>query len=222
LLFEVDLSMVDLCTGYSEILWWPPRVMFDCLCFKVQGQIIYPLEGDPVNWNPPIWLWSRGPSDDFLAKTLGVDVPLFLLNTELYFTLFSLLVRKLYKSRCTYVVSDSSVRSVFAYCMGRWVWIPVRWFFLIIMAIMALEAANYIYFIYFSIYSRLRMRGLQLVSQCEMLKIYSFPSRQLQVGSKISRRNTRSDRDTWRNVLAVRTVQMFKKELKLLICFKYR
>jgi hypothetical protein len=36
-------------------------------------------------------------------------------------------------------------------------------------------------------------RQVQLVSQHEMLKINSSPSRQLQVGSKISRRNTKSE-----------------------------
>jgi hypothetical protein len=38
------------------------------------------------------------------------------------------------------------------------------------------------------------MRGVYLVSQCEMFKVNRSRSRQLQDGSKISRRNTKSDR----------------------------
>jgi hypothetical protein len=50
-------------------------------------------------------------------------------------------------------------------------------------------------FTYFisSFMSHSRTRGLQSVSRREMLKINSSPSRHLQVGSKISRRNTKSE-----------------------------
>jgi hypothetical protein len=61
---------------------------------------------------------------DFLAKILGVVTPLFLFNTEFYFSLSSLLVRKSYKSMCTYFVNSSSVGSVFAYGVGGWGSIP--------------------------------------------------------------------------------------------------
>jgi hypothetical protein len=67
---------------------------------------------------------GSGHSYDFLAKVLGVDTPLFLFNTEYYFPLSSLLVHKSHKRRCTYVVSDSSVFSVFACVVDGWGLMP--------------------------------------------------------------------------------------------------
>jgi hypothetical protein len=61
-----------------------------------------------------------GPSYNFLAKILGVDSPLFIFNTEFYFPLSLLLVHKSHKGSCTYAVCDSSVGSVFVYCVSGW------------------------------------------------------------------------------------------------------
>jgi hypothetical protein len=52
------------------------------------------------------------------------------------------------------------------------------------------------------------------------VEIRQFPSSHLQVGSKISRKSTKSDTDMWQNILAARTMQLWKKQLKLLNYFK--
>jgi hypothetical protein len=65
--------------------------------------------------------YDNGPFCKFVAKLLGVDTILFLLNTESYFPLSSLLVHNPHKSRHMYVVSDSSVGSMFVYSVGGWI-----------------------------------------------------------------------------------------------------
>jgi hypothetical protein len=48
--------------------------------------------------------YDSGPSSGFLARILGVDTPLFLCNTQLYFPLCSLFLRKSRKRRThTYI-----------------------------------------------------------------------------------------------------------------------
>jgi hypothetical protein len=64
-----------------------------------------------------LWYVS-GPSCDFLTKLLGVDIPLFLFNTEFYCPPLSPFVRKSHESSRTYVVNGSSVDSVFAFRAG--------------------------------------------------------------------------------------------------------
>jgi hypothetical protein len=82
----------------------------------------------------------------FLAKTLGVNTPMFLFNTEFYFPLSSLLVHKSHESKLTYVVSGSSIGSVFAYGPRVWGLISQTVFFLIAMFVMGLEAVNFYLF----------------------------------------------------------------------------
>jgi hypothetical protein len=91
----------------------------------------------------PVLQYDSGPSYDFMAKILYVNTPLFLFNTEFYFPLSSLLVHKSYKCRSTYIVSDSSVRSMFAYSASSWGSIPIEVIFLITMSVMALEAIKF-------------------------------------------------------------------------------
>jgi hypothetical protein len=47
-------------------------------------------------------------------------------------------------------------------------------------------------------------------------------SRQLQEGSKISRRKTKSDRGTWQKLLAARRMRLLIEQLKMLNCLKSR
>jgi hypothetical protein len=65
------------------------------------------------------------------------------------------------------------------------------------------------------------MRGMQLVSQRERLKINNSPSRHLQVGCKILRRNAKSDRNVTKYVSnkdnatleeIVEAAELFKKQ----------
>jgi hypothetical protein len=87
-----------------------------CLCLKVQWQVISHLKGTPA----PVLQYGSGLFYNFMAKTLGVITPLFFFNTGFYFLLSSLLVHKSYKSRLTYIVRDSSFRSIFACGAGSW------------------------------------------------------------------------------------------------------
>jgi hypothetical protein len=65
------------------------------------------------------------------------------------------------------------------------------------------------------------MRGAQLFSQRGRLKINSSPPRYLQDGSKISRRNTKSDRDITK-LFSVRTMRHLKKVEAATSFFKNR
>jgi hypothetical protein len=68
----------------------------------------------------PVLQYGSGPSSVFLAKILGVNTALFLFNTQFYFPLSSLLVRKSHKSRQPYVISDSSVGSELVCDVAGW------------------------------------------------------------------------------------------------------
>jgi hypothetical protein len=139
----MDISMADLCNRDLEILWWSPIILLSVYIWKCSGKLerghhrLKPCDSSSV------LLDGSGPSYDFVAKISGVDTPLFLFNKELYFPLSSLLVHKSHRSRHTYIVSDSSVGSVFAYCVGGLGSIPSEVTFLITMSIMALEAIKF-------------------------------------------------------------------------------
>jgi hypothetical protein len=97
--------------------------------------------------------------------------------------------------------------------------------FSIAMSIMAVEAVKFhlsfiSYLFCFFPYPYSRTKGVQLVSQREMLKIKSCLSRHLQVGSKVSRRNTKSHRDTWKNILAVKDNVTFEETVNDVELFK--
>jgi hypothetical protein len=68
----------------------------------------------------------------------------------------------------------------------------------------------------------LKTKGVQLIYQCEMLKTISSLARLLQVESKISGKNTKSDKHTRNNILTVRAMQLLKKNLTLLKHLKNR
>jgi hypothetical protein len=72
---------------------------------------------------------GRRPSSDFLTKILGVDTPLFLCNTQLYFPCPLLLLHKCSERRHPYVNCNSSVGSMFACGVSDQVKLPVRIFF---------------------------------------------------------------------------------------------
>jgi hypothetical protein len=56
---------------------------------------------------------SKFPSDS-LSKILGVNTPLFLFDTQFYFPLSSLLLRKSHKCMYHYTVHDTSIGSTLA------------------------------------------------------------------------------------------------------------
>jgi hypothetical protein len=73
------------------------------------------------------------------GQNIGVDTPLVLYNTQVYFPLSSLLLHKSHKWMHPYVVHHSSACITFAYCVDGHGLIPNYALFLISTCIMALE-----------------------------------------------------------------------------------
>jgi hypothetical protein len=86
---------------------------------------------------------GSGSSSDLQAKVLCVNTPVFLSNTQFHFPLSSLSVCKLHKSRCTYIVSNSSDGSILAYKAVIWGFGSQWGFFLFTMSVMAFEAIKF-------------------------------------------------------------------------------
>lgn len=144
---------------------------------------------------------GSGPSCDFLPKILFVNTPL---SSLCYFTnlvkvdllIFSIIVQL----------------AVFVYGAGSWGPILGE-FFLINISIMTLDAAKFnLYFN--SFHSICFPSSLIHIREKEVCSLFLSVN-----GSKISRRNKMRQRH---NILAVRTMQHLKKQLKLQNCFKNR
>lgn len=65
--------------------------------------------------NPALFLQSHSrPSSDFLAKISDDDTPLFLSNTQFYFPLSPLLIRKAHKRTYLLALNSRSIGSILA------------------------------------------------------------------------------------------------------------
>jgi hypothetical protein len=84
--------------------------------FESAAASYIPLRREPRHLKPsdsaPIFEDCSGLSYDILAKILGVNSALFLLNAEFYFPLFSLLVRKSHKSKGTCIKQKKNVANM--------------------------------------------------------------------------------------------------------------
>jgi hypothetical protein len=91
----MDSWVVDTQTYFDGHLEYPWLFTFESTVAFIPYR---PLRREPRRLKPSdlamFLQYGSGPPYNFLAKTLGVDTPLFLFNTVFYFQLPSLLVHK--------------------------------------------------------------------------------------------------------------------------------
>jgi hypothetical protein len=120
----------------------------------------------------PVLQDGIGPSSDFLAKISGVDIPLFLCNTQFYFPLSSLLFLSPIKENSLYFTVVASLVAYVSTVQATWVQFPSRPL-LITRSLIALEVVKchlffkflHLFILSFFLYSHSRMREAHLVSQ---------------------------------------------------------